>query len=54
MKKRPERFLLATLAFLLYSSLSYAQPEDLTQVWPAQWIAPADAPPMPNEVASIR
>jgi hypothetical protein len=21
-----------------------AQPEDLTQVWPAQWIAPADAP----------
>lgn len=35
---------LTALAYFSCSPFLPAQPEDLTQVWPAQWIAPANAP----------
>lgn len=44
MKDQLQYIALMTLIYLLCSPVLSAQPEDLTQVWPAQWIAPADAP----------
>lgn len=44
MKNKLQSLVFTALICILSGSFISAQPEDLTQVWPAQWIAPANAP----------